>query len=84
MSTEALVLVVGLPILIYSLWQIVGRLDAIRGILEKLRVEQGAGLGVNIDHPHGHLDGGHLAEIVDDVRDRRKRERTERQARDVF
>lgn len=45
-----------------------------------MRRELAAGLGVNIDDPHGYLDEGHLAEIIHDVRDKRKREREEREA----
>jgi hypothetical protein len=58
---------------------VVWRLAAIQAALNfqfaKLRLEIGAGLGVNVENPNGYLDGGHLTELRDDMRARNRRER---------
>lgn len=61
-------------------WQIGVIGTEVRGQLARIRLELGAGLGVNLDDPHGYLDGGHLEEVRDYIRDRRKEAAAERKA----
>ena len=54
------------------------RLERIIWVLEHIRREQAYGLGVDNTAPSGILEGGDLNEIVNDVRDRRRKEYEER------
>lgn len=64
--------------------QIDARLRALILQTALLRRDMAAGLGVNIDHPNGYLDGGHLDRFVDDLRERRSREREQRRKENEY